>query len=193
MDEDLFRVTTRTHCRQICSSLYVQLVFGVEYLLFEYSVSRSCHFEFYFIFIIRYIYIYSSSYRSESPHFCYTLFIVFLAVFFSSSLSIGAGLLYVGSQDQRLACVDVLTSGLIWPQLVPWYWSSPSTASKCDQLEPERFGQIKQTCCLDFCRLSAWYSDGGFLLFPTSGVTPLSVVSAAYETSKTFISSLTPP
>lgn len=92
--------------------------------------------------------------------------------FFFSSLSIGAELLYVGSQDQRLACVDVLTSGLIWPQLVPWYWSSPSTASKCDQLEPERFGQIKQTCCFDFCRLSAWYSDGGVSLFPTSGVTP---------------------
>lgn len=87
--------------------------------------------------------------------------------------------------------MEVLTSGLIFPQLVAWYWSSPSTTSECDQLEPKRFGQIKQTCCFDFCRLSVWYSDGGVsvLLIPASGVTP-AVVSAAYETYKTFLSCL---
>lgn len=89
----------------------------------------------------------------------------------------GEGLktLYVGSQDQRLVCVEVLTSGLIFPQLVAWYWSSPSTTSECDQLESKQLGQIKQRCCFDFCRLSVCYSDGGV---PTSGVTP-AVVSAA--------------
>lgn len=163
-------------------------------MLFKCSVSRSCHFGLYFIFIICYIYIFIILQEWKSSLLFHLVHCFPGCLFFF--LSIGAELVYVGSQDQRLACVDVLTSGLIWPQLVAWYWSSPSTASKCDQLEPERFGQIKQTCCLDFCRLSAWYSDGagGVSLFPTSGVTPPpAVVSAAYETNKTFVSSLMSP
>lgn len=69
-------------------------------------------------------------------------------------------------------CVELLTPGLILPPLVYWYWSSLSAASECDQLEAKRMGQIKQTCCFGFCRLSAWYSDAGVsvMLIPASGV-----------------------
>lgn len=76
------------------------------------------------------------------------------------------------SQEQRLVRVELLTPGLILPQLVYWYWLSPSAASKCNQLEAKRMGQIKQTCCFGFCRLSAWYSDAGVsvMLIPASGV-----------------------
>lgn len=69
--------------------------------------------------------------------------------------------LSVGSREQRLVCVELLTSGLILPQLVWWYWSSPSDASESDQLEPKWIGQLKQACCFGFYRLSVWYSDGG--------------------------------